>query len=100
MEAQHPPMDRHILPAHPDIAAFNLSVFDEPRGNVLRGSDTEGKAQTLRRQDHSSIDADDLSSRIHQWPSRIAWIQSGIRLDHVIHEPPRFRAQRTAQRTD
>lgn len=38
---------RCVLADHTDVGAFDLTVFDQPAGDVLGGVDADGKAQPL-----------------------------------------------------
>ena len=58
----------------------------------------DGEAQSLRRQNHHRVHADDFAARIDQRPAGIARIQRRVRLDEIVHEPARLRAERPAQR--
>ena len=66
MIAHQPPVQFDILPAHPDVAAPDFPVFDQPAGHVFRGIDGNRKADSLRRQDHGRVDADHFPSRVDQ----------------------------------
>jgi len=93
-------MQRHILATHADVAAPDFALFDEPAGDMLCGIDAERKANALRGQNDSGIDADNFAARIDQRSAGIAGIQRRIGLDDVIDEPARIGAERAAQRAN
>jgi len=79
-----------------DAATFAEECrHDEPRrvaGNRQR--------ESLRRQNHRGVHADDRAARGHQGTAGISRIQCGIRLNDVLHEPARTRAHRSPDGAD
>ena len=65
---------------------------------ILRRVARDRKADALRAHDHGGVDADHLAARGHERPARIAGIERGIGLDHVLDQAAGFRAQRTPER--
>src|SRR3989442_13306415 len=79
--------ERHVLPAYADEAAPDLAVLDQPAGDELGGVDANGETNPLRRQDHSGVDTDGVSLRIHQRTAGIARIKRGVRLADAVDQP-------------
>ena len=100
MKTRDGAMQRRRLRLHPDVAAPHFAIFHELRRYEFCRVDGDGKAQPLRRHDGRRVHAHNFAARIHQRPARIAGIQRGIRLDHVINQSPRLRSQRASQRAD
>jgi hypothetical protein len=74
MKAHHTPVQRNILAGHADVAATDLAVADQPARNKLGSVHSYRKADSLRRQNDCSIDADHLAEGVHQRPTRVAGI--------------------------
>jgi hypothetical protein len=66
----------------------------------LRRIARNGKTDALRAHDDGGVDADDFATRRNERAARIAGIERGIGLDHVLDQAPGARAQRAAERRD
>src|SRR5206468_5926832 len=93
-------LQRYVLPGHADVSAADGAVLDQAAGDELHRVDGDGEADSLRRQDDRRVDADDLSRRVDQRPARIPGVERGIRLDDVVDQTARRRAQRPTQGAD
>src|ERR1051326_859202 len=78
-------MKRGILTADTKVTPPDFSVFDQPRSDMLRSIDADGKTDPLRWQNHCRVHADDLSARIHERAAGIARVQGRIGLDDIVH---------------
>src|SRR5436305_7614609 len=90
---------RHILSRQTDIAATDFAIANETASDELGGVDRRGKADSLRRQNHRSVHADDLATGVNQWPTGISGIERGVSLNHGVHQTAGLRPQRSSQRT-
>src|SRR5436309_712905 len=97
IEAHDAARERHVLSRQTNVAAADLTIADQTAGDELRRINRSGKTDSLRGQDHRRIDADDFSSRINERATGITRIESGVRLNHIVHQPTRLRAQRATQ---
>src|SRR5438067_82142 len=89
---------RHVLSGETDVAAAHAPVADQTTGDELRRVNRSGEADALRRADDGRRDADHKTARRDKRAARIARIQSRVRLDHVVHQTPRLRAQTPSER--
>ena|SRR5207237_8848728 len=55
---------RNILSRQPDVTATHFTVADQTAGNKLSCVDRSSKADSLRRQDHCGVDANDFAARV------------------------------------
>src|SRR2546426_4368664 len=86
---------RHILSRQTDIAATDFAIANETASDELGGVDRCGKADSLRRQNHRSVHADDLATGVNKWPTGISGIERGISLNHGVHQSAGLRPQRS-----
>ena len=79
--------DLDILPADAQPAPAYPAIPDQPRQDVLGSVDGSSETQPLGAKDNGRRNADNLTARGDQRPARVAGIQGGIRLDHIVDEP-------------
>src|SRR5216683_1956159 len=89
---------RNVLSGQADITATDFTVAKQTAGNELGCINRSGEGDSLGRHNHRRVDANHLSARVNQWPTRIAGIECGISLNHSVHQSARLRAQRTPKR--
>ena len=96
MTARH----RDGLAGNADEAAPHPAVPDQFAQHDLRGIAGDRKADALRAHDDRGVDADHVAMRGDQRPARIAGIERGVGLDHVLDQAAGLRTQRAAERGD
>src|SRR5262245_41356756 len=94
------PRDRDVLSCEPNKAAAHATMANQVACYVFGRVNGCGEADALSRQDDGCIDADDLCSRVDEWPPRVPWIQSGVSLNNIVQQSPRLRPQRPAECAD
>ncbi len=85
--------ERELLGGDTDIGTPHAAVPHQLAEHETRRVRRNRKADALRAHDHRGVDADNLAVGGHERPPRIAGIERGIGLDHVIDEPSRARPQ-------
>src|SRR5579862_200928 len=90
-------MDGNGLRRDSDVAAPDASVPQQTAGDKLRRIDADREADSLRRQDRSSIYSDYAPCGINQRSAGIARIERSVRLYDIIDQPAGVRAQGTSQ---
>ena len=88
---------RELLGGDADIRTPHPAVPYQLAEHKTRRIGGNRKTDTLRAHDHRGVDPDDLAMGGHERASRIAGIECGVGLDHVVDQPPRARAQRPAE---
>src|SRR5438034_628875 len=73
---------------------------EQSAGDELRGVDADRKADTLRRQDHGGVHADDIAARVDERAAGVARVERGVGLDDAVDETSALRAHRSTQRAD
>ncbi len=91
-------MYRNRLRRDTDVAAADPSIAQQAAGHELRRVDSDGKADSLGRQNRRRVHAHNTPRRIHQRPAGIAGIERGIRLNHVVDQAPGISPQGAPQR--
>src|SRR6266550_2634847 len=86
-----------VLTGHAESPAADPAVAHELAGDDLGRIDPDRKADPLGREDHRGVHPDHAAATVHQGPARIARVQGGVGLDHIIDETPRDLAERTTQ---
>ena len=76
---------RHVLPAHPDIAAPDSAVFDEATGHEDGGVYRNGETEPLSWQDDRGIDANHFALRGHQGTARVPRVEGCVGLNNIIN---------------
>ena len=92
--------NRERCGADPDIGSPHAPVPGDLAGDEARGVRSHGKADALRAHDDRGVDADHLARRRHQRAARIAGVERGVGLHHVLDHPTRARLQRPSERRD
>ncbi len=90
----------NVLHRDADVAAPDLAVAHQQHGDELRGVDPDREANPLRPREGRGVDADDASASVDERAAGVARVQRRVRLQHVIDEAARRRAQRAAQGAD
>ncbi len=75
-----------VLAADAQPRPSNSPVPDKARRHVLGGVDGRCKAQPLGPQDDCSGHANDFAVRGDQRSARVAGVERGVRLNHVVNE--------------
>src|SRR4029453_13646171 len=91
---------RHGFPPNAEPRAPHATVAYQRDGDPLRGRRSDRETDALRRQDDRGVDADHLAARVDERTSRIAGIERGIGLQHVVEQASRLRSHRAAERAD
>src|SRR2546422_4625179 len=89
---------RNVLSGKTYITATDLTVANQPAGNELGSVNRGSKGDPLGRHNHRRVDPNNFSSRVDQRSTRIAGIERGIRLNHIVHQSAGLGAQRTPER--
>ena len=89
---------RELLGRDADIGAPYPAVSHQLAQHKARGVGCNRKADTLGAHDQRRVDPDNLAMGGDERPTRIAGIERGIGLDHVVDQPPGARPQRSAER--
>ena len=66
---------------------------------MLGGIDRDREAESLTGQ-NGGVDADYVAVRVDERAAGVSGIERGVGLDDVVHQSPRLRAQRAAERAD
>ncbi len=90
----------HVLSGHAHVTASDVTIANQLCRHEPRRVAGNREAQSLSRQNHRGIDADHFAAGGHQRPAGVAGIERRIGLNHVVHQPARARAQRSAERAD
>jgi hypothetical protein len=98
VQAHEAPWQGNVLALYTNVAAPYSAVFDKPSSDKSGGVDGDSEAQSLRWQNDSRIDANDLPLRSHQGSTRVSRVERGISLNNIINEPPRAGPERSPQR--
>src|SRR6266478_3923307 len=81
---------RNVLSRQAYITATDLTIANQAAGNELGSVNRSSKGDPLGRQNHRRVDANDFAARVNQWPTRIAGIERGVRLNHIVHQSARL----------
>src|SRR5215471_10002217 len=71
------PRQRDVLSSETYVAPAHLAVANQPTCHKFGGVDRNSKGDAPRRENHSGVHTNDLATRIHQRPTRIARIERG-----------------------
>src|SRR6266568_7703327 len=93
-------MDRYVLTGHADVASANFSLFDQPASHKFCGVTRDRETDSLSRTNHRRVDADHFAGGIHERPTRVTRIQSGIGLNDIVDQTAGLRVHGTAERAD
>ncbi len=88
------------LAADTEVGAANSAVLNQLAGDELRRVDRHRETDSLGRQYHGGVDADDFTAGVDQRSAGVARIERGVGLNHVVDQSSRCRAQRAAERAD
>src|SRR6266852_5298223 len=91
IETHHPAMNWYRLRRNANPTAPDPTVTQQPASHELRGIDPDRKTNSLCRKNRRRIHTDHRARGIHERPTGIPGIQSRIRLNHVLDQPPRVR---------
>lgn len=80
----------------PPNAPMDNELAQHELGRVAR----DGEAKPLGPSDNGRVDPDNLSSAGHERSTRVAGVQGGVRLNHVLDQAPFLTAERPAQSRD
>src|SRR5262249_17355528 len=84
MAANQHAMHRRVLAGYSNVASPDFAVFDKPSCDELSRIDRDRKTDSLRGKNDRRIDANHVAVRCYQRTTGVAWIESRVRLDHVI----------------
>ena len=84
--------DIHVLSANAEISAANPAILNQLSDDELRRVDRYRETDSLRRQNHGGVYADDFTSGIDQRSAGVAGIERGVGLDDIVDQPSRYRA--------
>ena len=90
----------HGLDGDANAGTPHSAIADQAAGDKLGRVDRDREADPLCRQDHGRVDADDVAAGIDERTTRVARVQGRVGLEHVVNEPARPGAERSAQGTD
>src|SRR5436853_3652333 len=92
------PGERQVCARNAEISAPHSAIAEKLYDHPLHGVDRGGKADSLRPGNDRGVYADHLAARVHERAAGIAWVERGIRLQHVVDQAPGLRAQAPAKR--
>ena len=91
-------MERHVLSRDSNRTPPDVTIFDQPAGDEMRGVARDREADALGRQDDRRVHADDFAGAVQERTAGVAGIERGIGLDDFIHQTPGFSAHRATER--
>ena len=89
VEAHDAARERNILACDAYVAAAYAPVLYQTSRDELRGVDGNRKADSLRWEDHSRVDAYDFAARSDERAAGVAWIERRVCLNDVINQTAR-----------
>ena len=99
--ASQPARHRHALAGDADVGPADAPVSHEPGRHERGGVDRRWRSRCpAPGQDHGGVDADDLAAGVDQRAARVAGVERGVGLDHVVDQAAGARAERAAERAD